>query len=73
MTIDENILLKPVKDPSPDEFYSLIEQAQKTVAQLGLTEKDINAEIKAMRADKRKREIRINPSYYRYSYQSRSR
>ena len=54
MTIDENILFKPVKDPSPDEFYSLIEQAQKTDAQLGLTEEGINAEIKAMRAEKRK-------------------
>ena len=42
------------KDPSIDEFYSLIEKAQKTAAQLGLTEEDINAEIKAMRADKRK-------------------
>lgn len=54
MTDNENILLKPVKEPSLDEFYSLIEQAQRTAAQLGLTEKDINAEIKAMRAQKRK-------------------
>ena len=30
------------------------EQAQRTAAQLGLTEEDINAEIKAMRAQKRK-------------------
>ena len=36
-----------------DEFYSLIEQAQKTAAQLGLTEDEINAEIKSMRAEKR--------------------
>ncbi len=36
------------------QFYSLIEQAQKTAAQLGLTEKEINAEIKSMRAEKRK-------------------
>ena len=36
VTDNENILLKPVKDPSLDEFYSLIEQAQKTAAQLGL-------------------------------------
>ena len=54
VTDNENILLKPVKEPSLDEFYSLIEQAQRTAAQLGLTEKDINAEIKAMRAQKRK-------------------
>lgn len=54
VTDDENILLKPVKDPSLDEFYSLIEQAQKTASQLGLTEEDINAEIKAIRAEKRK-------------------
>ena len=54
VTDNENILLKPVKDPSLDEFYSLIEQAQKTAAQLGLTEEDINAEIKTMRAEKRK-------------------
>ena len=54
ITDNENILLKPVKDPSLDEFYSLIEQAQKTAAQLGLTEEEINAEVKAMRAEKRK-------------------
>ena len=54
VTDNENILLKPVKEPSLDEFYSLIEQAQRTAAQLGLTEKDINAEIKAMRAQTRK-------------------
>lgn len=54
MTDNENILLKPVRDPSLDEFYSLIEQAQKTAAHLGLTEEEINAEIKSMRAEKRK-------------------
>lgn len=54
VTDNEIILLKPVKEPSLDEFYSLIEQAQRTAAQLGLTEEDINAEIKAMRAQKRK-------------------
>ena len=54
VTDNENILLKPVKEPSLDEFYSLIEQAQRTATQLGLTEEDINAEIKAMRAQKRK-------------------
>lgn len=54
VTDNENILLKPVKEPSLDEFYLLIEQAQKTAAQLGLTEEGINAEIKAMRAEKRK-------------------
>ncbi len=51
---NENILLKPVKDPSLDEFYALIEQAQKTAAQLGLTQEGIDAEIKSMRAEKRK-------------------
>ena len=54
VTDNENILLKPVKEPSLDEFYSLIEQAQKTARQLGLTEEDITHEIKAMRAEKRK-------------------
>lgn len=54
VTDNENILLKPVKEPSLDEFYSLVEQAQRTAAQLGLTEEDINTEIKAMRAQKRK-------------------
>ena len=53
ITDDENILLKPVKDPSLDEFYALIEQAQKTAAQLGLTEEEINAEVKALRTKKR--------------------
>ncbi len=54
VTDNENILLKPVKEPSLDEFYSLIEQAQKTAAQLGLTEEEIYAEIKAMSSEKRK-------------------
>ena len=54
ITDDENILLKPVKDPSLDEFYALIEQAQKTAAQLGLTEEEINAEVKALRTEKRR-------------------
>ena len=54
VTDNENILLKPVTEPSIDEFYSLIEQAQRAAEQLGLTEDDINAEIKAMRAEKRK-------------------
>lgn len=54
VTDNENILLKPVKEPSLDEFYSLIEQAQKTAEKLGLNEEEINAEIKAMRAEKRK-------------------
>ena len=54
VTDNENILLKPVREPSLDEFYSLIEQAQKTAVKLGLTEEEINAEIKAMRAEKRK-------------------
>lgn len=53
LTDNENILLKPVREPSLDEFYSLIEQAQKTAAQLGLTEDDIAMEIKAMRAERR--------------------
>ena len=53
LTDNENILLKPVREPSLDEFYSLIEQAQKTAAQLGLTEDDVATEIKAMRAEKR--------------------
>ena len=53
LTDNENILLKPVREPSLDEFYSLIEQAQKTAAQLGLTEDDIAMEIKEMRAEKR--------------------
>ena len=54
VTDNENILLKPVREPSLDEFYSLIEQAQKTAAQLKLTEEEINAEIKSMRVEKRK-------------------
>jgi len=54
VTDNDNILLKPVREPSLNEFYSLIEQAQKTAQQLGLTEEDINNEIKAMRTEKRK-------------------
>ena len=46
---DENILLKPVREPSLDEFYSLIEKAQETAKKIGLTEEDINAVIREMR------------------------
>ena len=51
---DENILLKPVREPSLDEFYSLIEKAQETAKKIGLTEDDINTVIKETRAEKRK-------------------
>ena len=51
VTDNENILLKPVREPSLDEYYSLIEQAQKTAAKLGLTEEEINAGIKTMKAE----------------------
>ena len=51
---DENILLKPVKEPSLDEFYSLIEKAQETARKIGLTEDDINETIKELRAEKKK-------------------
>ena len=51
---DENILLKPVREPSLDEFYSLIEKAQETARKIGLTEEKINSTIKEMRAEKRK-------------------
>ena len=46
---DGNILLKPVREPSLDEFYSLIEKAQETAKKIGLTEEDINAVIREMR------------------------
>ena len=46
---DENILLKPVRGPSLDEFSSLIEKAQETAKKIGLTEEDINAVIREMR------------------------
>lgn len=51
---DENILLKPVKEPSLDEFYSLIEKAQETARKIGLTEDDIDKTIKELRAEKKK-------------------
>ena len=51
---DENILLKPVREPSLDELYSLIEKAQETARKIGLTEEEINSTIKEMRAEKRK-------------------
>ena len=50
VTDKNNILLKPVKEPSLDEFYALIEQAQETAKKIGLTQKDIDREIKNMRA-----------------------
>ena len=52
---DENILLKPVREPSLDEFYSLIEKAQETARKIGLTEEEINSTIKEMRAEKKRK------------------
>ena len=54
MSDDENILLKPVREPSLNEFYSLIEKAQETAKKIGLTKEDINTVIKETRAEKRK-------------------
>ena len=51
---DENILLKPIREPSLDEFYSLIEKAQETAKKIGLTEEDITTLSKEARAAKRK-------------------
>lgn len=54
ITDKSNILLKPVKEPSLNEFYDLIEQAHETAKKIGLSQQDIDREIKAMRAEKRK-------------------
>lgn len=51
---NENIILKPIKDPAIDEFYTLIQKAQEEAKRIGLTEADIDSVIKEVRQEKRK-------------------
>ncbi len=51
-TDGENILLKPITQPSLDEFSSLLDAAKEWASDVGLTEADINDAIKNVRANK---------------------
>ncbi len=46
---DDNILLKPIKEPDISEFANLLEQARKWAASEGINENDISEAIKAVR------------------------
>ncbi len=51
---DENILLKPVKEPSIEEFRGLLAESQAWAKNEGITEDDIAIAIKAVRKSKKK-------------------
>lgn len=45
----ENILLKPIRKPDLSEFYSMMDQAEKWAAEVGMTEEDIDNAIQEVR------------------------
>ena len=51
---DDNILLKPVKEPSIEEFRELLAESQDWAKNEGITEEDIAIAIKAVRNSKKK-------------------
>lgn len=51
---DENILLKPVKEPSLEEFRGLLAQSQTWAENEGITEEDIAEAIKTVRKSRQK-------------------
>lgn len=46
---DDNILLKPIKDPNLSEFVGLLDQARDWAASEGMCKNDITEAIKAVR------------------------
>lgn len=52
ITDGENILLKPIKEPSIEEFDALMDESRKWAAEVGLTESDILDAINTVRGRK---------------------
>jgi AbrB family looped-hinge helix DNA binding protein len=50
----ENILLKPVKAPSLEEFHKVMEESRKWAQDAGITEDDIQEALKTVRSRKHK-------------------
>ena len=51
---DDAILLKVLRLPSAEEYKASLDEAQQWAASVGYTEEDVNAIIKAKRAEKKK-------------------
>ena len=51
---NDNILLKPIKEPKLAEFEAVLASFQKWVKEVGVAEADIDEAIKAVRKNKRK-------------------
>lgn len=49
ITDGENILLKPIREPSLDEFDALMKESQKWALEVGMTEDDIGEAISTVR------------------------
>ena len=49
----DSILLKPIKQPDMSEFSALMDEAESWAHKVGMSEDDITAAIKAVRAGKR--------------------
>ncbi len=49
----DNILIKPIKTPSLDEFSGLMDRAQEWAESVGLQEEDIKDAIKTVRQNKK--------------------
>ena len=49
ITDGENILLKPIREPSLDEFNALMKESQKWALEVGMTEDDIGEAISTVR------------------------
>jgi len=52
MTDGVNLLLKPIKTPKLNSFHQLIKESQTFAKEKGVTSKDINEAIKAVRCEK---------------------
>ncbi len=46
---EDNILLKPVKEPSINEFRTLLDKSRQWAESVGMTEEDITAAIAEVR------------------------
>ena len=51
---NDNILLKPIKEPKLAEFEAVLASFQKWAKEVGVTEADIDEAIKEVRKNKRK-------------------
>lgn len=51
----DNILIKPIKTPTLDEFSNLLDESQKWAKRVGLQEEDINDAVKSVRKNRKEK------------------